>query len=76
MLRIQIQDQKSQLYKNIDINYRIAFDGLRIQDKISVSDHVRDCSTHISKSSRVKNHSLMVNFTCPISTLLNFAIMA
>lgn len=46
--RIRILDQRSQLYKHIDINYRIAFDVLqRIQDKISVSDHVKELAAYI-----------------------------
>ena len=46
--RIRIQDQRSQLHKNIDINFRIAFDVLqRIQDKICVSDHVRELAAYI-----------------------------
>ncbi len=46
--RIRIQDQRSQLHKNIDINYKIAFDILqRIQDKICVSDHVKELAAYI-----------------------------
>lgn len=46
--RIRIQDQRSQLHKNIDINYKTAFDILqRIQDKICVSDHVKELAAYI-----------------------------
>jgi len=46
--RIRILDQRSQLHKRIDINYRIAFDILqRIQDKIGISDHVKELAAYI-----------------------------
>lgn len=46
--RIRILDQRSQLHKNIDINYKIAFDMLqRIQDKICVSNHVKELAAYI-----------------------------
>ena len=45
---IRIQDQRSQLHKNIEINFRIAFDLLqKIQDKICVSDHVKELAAYI-----------------------------
>lgn len=46
--RIRILDQRSQLHKNIDSNYKIAFDMLqRIQDKICVSNHVKELAAYI-----------------------------
>ncbi|MCE9652914.1 MAG: transcription initiation factor IIB [Nitrosarchaeum sp.] len=46
--RIRILDQRSQLHKHSDINYRIAFDILqRIQDKIGVSNHVKELAAYI-----------------------------
>lgn len=46
--RIRIQDQRSQLHRNMDINYKTAFDILqRIQDKICVSDHVKELAAYI-----------------------------
>ena len=46
--RMRILDQRSQLHKHIDVNYKIAFDVLqRIQDKISVSNHVKELAAYI-----------------------------
>lgn len=46
--RMRILDQRSQLHKHIDVNYKIAFDMLqRIQDKISVSNHVKELAAYI-----------------------------
>ena len=46
--RIRLLDQRSQLHKHIDINYKIAFDMLqRIQDKICVSNHVKELAAYI-----------------------------
>ena len=46
--RIRIQDQRSHTQKNTDVNFRIAFEMLhRIQDKIAVSDSVREFAAYI-----------------------------
>ena len=46
--RMRLLDQRSQLHKHIDINYKIAFDMLqRIQDKICVSNHVKELAAYI-----------------------------
>ena len=46
--RIRIQDKRSQAHKNTDTNFRIAFDMLqRIQDKIGISDNIRELAAHI-----------------------------
>lgn len=46
--RIRIQDQRSQLHRSIDINYKTAFDMLqRIQDKMGISDHVKEHAAYI-----------------------------
>ena len=46
--RIRIQDQRSHVQKNTDVNFRIAFSTLqRIQDKIGVSDSIRELAAYI-----------------------------
>jgi len=46
--RIRIQDQRSHAQRNTDLNFRMAFDMLqRIQDKIGVSDSIRDLAAYI-----------------------------
>ena len=46
--RIRIQDQRSQLHRSVDINYKTAFDMLqRIQDKMCVSDHIKEHAAYI-----------------------------
>lgn len=46
--RIRIQDNRSQLGKRSDSNFKIAFDFLnRIQDKLDVSDSVKETAAHI-----------------------------
>ncbi|GKS67069.1 transcription initiation factor IIB [Nitrosarchaeum sp.] len=46
--RIRLQDKKSQFSRNIDVNYKTAFDMLqRIQDKICVSDNVKELAAYI-----------------------------
>ena len=50
--RMRIQDQRSQIHKNTDTNLRVAFDMLqRIQDKISVSDNIKQIAAHIYRKS-------------------------
>ena len=50
--RIRIQDQRSQIHKNTDTNLRIAFDMLqRIQDKIGVSENIKEMAAHIYRKS-------------------------
>ena len=46
--RMRVQDKRSQLHKNVDINYRIAFGLLqRIHDKICVPDNVKELAAYI-----------------------------
>lgn len=46
--RIRIQDQRSHTQKNTDMNFMMAFDMLqRIQDKIGVSDNIREIAAYI-----------------------------
>lgn len=46
--RIRIQDKRSQAHKNTDANFKVAFGTLqRIQDKIGVSDNIREVAAHI-----------------------------
>ena len=46
--RIRVQDRRSQLQKSTDANFRIAFEMLqRIQDKICVSDSVKELAAYI-----------------------------
>ena len=46
--RMRILDQRSQSHNYIDINYKIAFNTLqRIQDKICVSNHVKELAAYI-----------------------------
>jgi len=46
--RIRIQDNRSQLGKYSDINFKLAFDYLeRIQDKLGVSDNVKETAAYI-----------------------------
>jgi len=50
--RIRIQDQRSQIHKNTDTNLRMAFDMLqRIQDKIGVSESIKEMAAHIYRKS-------------------------
>lgn len=50
--RIRIQDQRSQIHKNTDTNFRIAFELLQaIQDKIGVADNIKELAAYIYRKS-------------------------